>query len=180
MITKLGRPYAEAYLKSLGSIGAAEDALLQLRSLESAMTAVPALARMAANPAIPLAVKQATMTEVSDALGLGQSVRRLIELLLENYRLVRLGEIVNAFEDLLNRKLGVSRAQVVSATELDRDQQQALQQRLEKVADSKIEMDVSVDPDLLGGFVATVGSRRFDTSVKGQMERMAKALADGP
>ncbi len=180
MITKLGRPYAEAFLKSLGSVGAAEDALSQLRSVEAAMEQVPALKAMAANPGVPEKAKLAAMSEVADSLGLGQSVRRLVEVLLQNYRLVRLPEIVEAFEELLNRKLGVERASVVTASELDADQQAALVRTLEDVTGSKVELATTVDPSLLGGFVATVGSRRYDTSVKGQIQRMARDLAAGP
>ena len=143
------------------------------------MEAVPGLAAMAANPAIPLETKRRTLSEVGDLLGYGQGVRRLLELLLENYRFVNLPEIVAAFEELLNRKLGVVRASVVSASELNAEQRQQLAEVLESLAGGQVEFDLSVDPELLGGFVATVGSRRYDTSVKGQIERMAKDLGAG-
>ena len=179
MITKLGRPYAQSLLDSLGSTGAATDALEQLQAVHSAMEQVPALRHMAANPAIPIEVKKRTLDEVANSLGLGQAVRRFLELLLENYRLVHLGEIVESFEDLLNRKLGVVQASVVTAAELDDEQRRKLQSTLESVAGSKVELETSVDADLLGGFVATIGSQRYDTSVKGHLERMAKDIAAG-
>lgn len=179
MITKLGRPYAQSLLDSLGSTGAASDALDQLQGMRAAMQQVPALRHMAANPAIPIEVKRSALGEIADSLELGQAVRRFLDLLLENYRLVNLGEIVESFEGLLNRKLGVVQASVVTATDLSDEQRQSLQSTLESVAGSKVEFETSVDADLIGGFVATIGSRRYDTSVKGQLERMAKELAAG-
>lgn len=179
MITKLGRPYAQSLLDSLGSTGAATAALEQLQAVHSAMEQVPALRHMAANPAIPIEVKQRTLGEIADSLGLGQAVRRFLELLLENYRLVDLGEIVESFEGLLNRKLGVVQASVVTATELTDEQRQSLQSTLESVAGSKVELETSVAEDLLGGFVATIGSQRYDTSVKGHLDRMVKEIAAG-
>ena len=179
MITKLGRPYAQSLLDSLGSPGAATDALEQLQATRSAMEQVPALRHMAANPAIPLEVKQRALGEVADSLGLGQAIRRFLELLLENYRLVHLGEIVESFEGLLNRRLGVVQARVVTATDLTDEQRQQLRSTLESVAGSKVELETSVDAGLIGGFVATIGSQRYDTSVKGRLERMTRELASG-
>lgn len=179
MITKLGRPYAQSLLDSIGSTGAANDALEQLQAVHAAMEQVPALRHMAANPAIPIEVKRAALGEIADSLGLGQAVRRFLELLLDNYRFMNLDEIVESFEGLLNRKLGVVQADVVTAAELTDDQRQSLQSTLESVAGSKVELETSVNADLIGGFVATIGSRRYDTSVKGQLDRMVKDLATG-
>jgi F-type H+-transporting ATPase subunit delta len=41
-----------------------------------------------------------------------------------------------------------------------------------------VELSVSVDPELLGGVVATIGSTVYDGSVRTQLQRMRQELVE--
>ena len=41
----------------------------------------------------------------------------------------------------------------------------------------KLEINLKIDPDLIGGFVVNVGSKVIDASVAGQVRRLGLALA---
>ena len=72
----------------------------------------------------------------------------------------------------------MQRALVTSATELKRrSAEPACKDLLESSLGGKVELEVRVDESLLGGFVAQVGSERYDVSLKGELERMASHLA---
>ena len=47
-----------------------------------------------------------------------------------------------------------------------------------KVTGKNVELSVSVDPELLGGVVATIGSTVYDGSVKTQLQRMRQELVE--
>ena len=63
-------------------------------------------------------------------------------------------------------------ADVRSAVALDEDQRRRLADALGAATGRPVEVRVTVDPDLIGGFVATVGDTLVDASVRHRLERM--------
>ena len=49
--------------------------------------------------------------------------------------------------------------------------------QIEQAWGQKVEATRSVDPDLIGGMILQVGSRRLDASVRGRLERLRRELA---
>ena len=69
-------------------------------------------------------------------------------------------------------------ATVTSATALNEDQQADLLKKIQAVAGTdNLEINLKVDPDLIGGFVVNVGSKVIDASLSGQVRRLGLALA---
>lgn len=177
MIRKFARPYAKAALASVANDAEASALLGDLERFELAMAKVPRIAAMAGNPAIPMDNKQSAVEEIAANLQLSSLARRLILLLTENYRLQHVGDVTAAVREQVRKRLGVVSAAVASAAPLDESQTARLQEVLQKALGKKVELEVTVEPELLGGFVAQVGSRRYDISLKGQLERMAEEMA---
>jgi F-type H+-transporting ATPase subunit delta len=73
-------------------------------------------------------------------------------------------------------------ADVRSAIELQADQRRRLEAALGRVTGRPVQLRVSVDPDLLGGFVASVGDTVIDGSARHRLElvkeRLSSAHAD--
>lgn len=178
MIQRFARPYARALLARTSGIEAAKQARDELDRFCRALEAVPGLGRMAQNPAIPMAVKEQVVDEVAATLGLGELVVSLLRLLLTHYRLLRAGAVLAAVDQILMRRLGTVSAQVTSAEPLDAAQRERLETVLGRVLERKVDLEVSVAPELLAGFVVHVESRRYDASLRGQLERLAAALAE--
>lgn len=182
MIRRFARPYADALLKVAGGTEQAVEVRDQLRTLAGAMDRVPAIAKMAANPAVPLEVKHRIVDEIADSLGLGREraplVRRFVGLLLDNYRLHHLGAVLEVLELEIDRRLGVARAEVTTAQPLDDAEAERLRAVLGKALDRKVELTLSVDEALIAGFRARVGSLLYDASLEGQLDRLAQKLAE--
>lgn len=178
MIRRFARPYAQALLKVAGGTDEAVAVRDQLRGLRDAMVAVPALAKMAANPAIPMAEKHRVLDRVGERLGLGDLAFRFVFLLLSNYRLQHLPAVVETLEAELNRRLGVATAEVTTAQPLDEAERSTLAAALGKILDRRVEMKLAVDPALIAGFRARVGSTLYDASLQGQLDRLASRLAE--
>jgi F-type H+-transporting ATPase subunit delta len=85
--------------------------------------------------------------------------------------------MINSFELLLDERLGFLRAEVSSASELTDEQRDRLSVELARLAGSQVRMWYTVDPDLIGGVTATVGSRVYDGSVRGQLATLRQRLA---
>lgn len=102
--------------------------------------------------------------------------RNFILLLAENGRIEILPEVSEMFEQLKIRHEGVLDAKVISAFPLDDAQLQSLLADLEAKFQRRIEANVSVDPELIGGVKVEIGDEVLDASVRGKLEAMAVAL----
>jgi F-type H+-transporting ATPase subunit delta len=84
--------------------------------------------------------------------------------------------MATAFETVLDERLGFVRAEVASAAPLSPVQQSDLQQALSGVAGMKVRCAFSVDPELIGGIVARIGSKVYDGSVRTQLQSLGQRL----
>jgi F-type H+-transporting ATPase subunit delta len=178
VIQRFARPYAEALIKVAGSTDRAVAARDQIRGFVQAMEAQPALAKMAANPAVPREAKRKVAREIGTRLGFDDLTFRFVELLLTNYRLQHLPAVLDALEAELNRRLGVATAEVTTAQALDDQEAARLRAALSKMLDRDVDLKLAVDPALIAGFRARVGSTLYDASLAGQLDRLTTRLAD--
>ena len=91
-------------------------------------------------------------------------------------RLPLLQQIIDEYQRLLDDRLGIVRAQVRAAKALDAAQQQELAGKLEKLTGKQVRMEVAIDPSLIGGVVAQVGSTIYDGSVRQQLQAFKTRL----
>lgn len=178
MIRRFARPYAQALLKVAGGTDEAVSVRDQLRALREAMDAVPGIAKLAANPAIPVPEKQRIVRRIGERLGLGDLAFRFVDLLLSNYRLQYFPAVLEALEAELDRRLGVATAQVTTAHALDEEETERLRAALSGMLERRVDLELALDPGLLAGFRARVGSTLYDASLKGQLDRLASRLAE--
>ncbi|HET8575654.1 MAG TPA: ATP synthase F1 subunit delta [Methylomirabilota bacterium] len=116
---------------------------------------------------------------LSQKVGCGKLVQDFVGLVAERGRMDHFGEIVAAYRALVDEDLGQARAQVRSAVALTEKEKRQLGARLERTVGKRILLEEQVDPTLLGGFVAQVGSLILDGSLDGQLARMRERLARG-
>ncbi len=103
----------------------------------------------------------------------------LIQLMLRRGRIEDLPHVAAEFRRLDNAQKGITIATATSAAPLSGDELKALTQRLEAFTGGQVELDVHVDPSLLGGLVVQVGDRLIDGSVRGRLERLRNQLVSG-
>ena len=107
---------------------------------------------------------------------LSAEAKTFIGLLIEYDRLTLLPEIFGQFETLKNEREGVVDAQIISAFALEGPQLAGLVADLEKRFKRKINPQVSIDRDLIGGVRVVVGDEVVDGSVRGKLNAMAAGL----
>lgn len=175
---RFARPYADALLSTAGSTEEAVEARDQLRRFGEAMEAEPKLRKVVANPAIPQAAKEKILEALADELAIEVLARRFLHALLTRYKLDRLDEILEGIDERLNERLGIVIAEVESAQPLSADEESRLREVLREKLGREVELEISVNPGLLAGFVVKTGSELFDASVKGQLARLTERLAE--
>lgn len=179
MSRRFTRPYAQALLQTAGSDDAAKVVRADLGEFAEAAQTIPGINTMAANPAIPIEVKERLLREICEKLEIGRLATTFLHLLMKNYRLTHLEQVLETVDQILNRRFGVVVAEVTSAQALDEGRQHRLEEVLARLFEQQVDLTVKTDPKLLGGFVARIGSYRYDASLNGQLNRLASSLAQG-
>jgi F-type H+-transporting ATPase subunit delta len=168
--------YASALFDLASESGTVSAVESDLEKLGQAIRESEELAALIRNPQVGREAAGAVMDEVANILGLSDLTRRFLGVLAANRRLARLPEIVRAFATIAAAARGEVTAQVASAHALGEDQLEALRQKLEAREGRKVKISTSVDPELLGGLVVTIGSKRIDSSIRTRLNSLAQAM----
>ncbi len=152
------------------------QAVEQLRAFGEVVASSPDLRAVLATPAIPAARKRAIIKDLAEKLGLAKAVRNLVLVVNDHGRAAALPQIVIAFEEVLDERLGFVRAEVRSAFELNGNQRGELEGQLGQLAAARVRLHFIVDPELIGGVTARIGSKVYDGSVRGQLADMRARL----
>ena len=177
MIRRFARPYARAIIDAVGSPAAATSIRKELAKFENARRSAKDLQELYANPGFEVTVKMNVTRAIAKQLGLSEMSVKVLEVLIRNQRINDLGGIVEALAEYIRRATNTVAAQVRTAHVLSEAEQRELQATLERKFGRSVELELSTDPTLLGGFVARVGSEVFDASVTGKIERFRESLS---
>jgi F-type H+-transporting ATPase subunit delta len=177
------RGAAIRYARALFDTALAENKDLQktyddLRAFSDLLSKTDGLARVVTNPAIPGSRKRALVEQLIGRAGgaLQTAVGKLLLLLAERDRLGLLPDVADAFESRLMDHRKVVRAEVVTAMPLADDRVTALRDGLKRATGREVQLASRVDPQIIGGAVARIGSTVFDGSITRQLERMKETL----
>jgi len=154
----------------------AEQTSEQLRGFLAALGISAELRHALLSPAVAPASKKAVIARIGERLGFSRATRNFLYVVTDNRRLALLDQIVAAFETLLDERRGVERVEVRSARAIEPDQQPALAARLSRLTGKQARLEFAVDPSLLGGAVARIGSTVYDGSVRGRLQALQRRL----
>jgi F-type H+-transporting ATPase subunit delta len=157
----------------------AEQVAAQLRSFSDAVASSPELQAILASPAVPVVRKRAVVKGVSAKLELGRITQNFLLVLSDHRRAAALSQMIEAFELQLDERLGFKRAEVRSAQELTDPQKNQLATQLAALAGGQVRMRFTLEPELIGGVTARLGSKVYDGSVRGQLAGMRDKLTGG-
>ena len=115
-------------------------------------------------------------TDTRSECSLGERGVNFVKVLAENDRLPLLPEIGAQFETLKAQAEGTLEVTITSAQELTQAQVDDLVAGLKAKFNRAVNVQVAVDPELIGGAVITIGDQVIDGSVKGRLQRMSFAL----
>ena len=153
----------ESVGKSLDALGAA---LLDSRDFDELVSS-PLVSREEAGKAFAALAPQ---------IGLDPITTNFLGVVARNGRKGQLREIIRAFRRLAAEHRGEATAEVVTARPLNDDQLAQLRQQLRTRAGRDVNIDATVDPDILGGIVVKLGSQQIDASIRTKLNRLAMAM----
>ena len=175
------RGAAIRYARALFDVTLKESDIQQVgRDLSAFNTLVSGhdvLSRVLVNPAIPAARKRAVIEQLLAQGGrISPVLSKLLLLLADRDRLALVPEIASAYEQRLMEHAKVVRAELTTAVPLPADRVAALQQGLATITGQQVQLEAKVNPAIIGGAVARIGSTVYDGSVTTQLQKVKERL----
>jgi F-type H+-transporting ATPase subunit delta len=177
LLNTITTPYAEAFLQVAESRKETDEVVDQAKAVLALWQQSPELREAMASPVLEVEAKKAALEKLfTDQLT--PSFVNLLKLLADRQRIGVLDAVLERLLELYREQRNIALATVTSATALSEEQQAELSKKVQAVAGTdKLEINLEVDADLIGGFVVKVGSKVIDASLAGQVRRLGLALA---
>jgi F-type H+-transporting ATPase subunit delta len=176
------RTSATRYARALFDVAVLESDPEQierdLSAIVDAMTGHAELQRAFTSPGVPTAVRLNVVRAVAEKVGAQPPLAKLVVMLAERGRLELLPVLREVYRDRLRAHRNVVQAEVTSAVPLAAEQVHALGRSLGSLTGKQVELAVGVDPALIGGVVARIGSTVYDGSIRTQLQKMKQELVD--
>ena len=89
-----------------------------------------------------------------------------------------LPQIIQNVLDRYNQRLGITKVNITSASQLSENEINKITEKLKKssLVIDRIEFVKNIDPALLGGFIIEIGDKLIDASIAGKMKKIRKEL----
>jgi F-type H+-transporting ATPase subunit delta len=171
------RRYAEAALSLAERDGDLGDWVSALETA-SARLSEGQVMRVLADPAIPFEDRRRA-AEAILADSVSGAPRNLVLLLVRRGRIELLPRVAAELRRLWEQRQGIVHALVTSAAPLSQPEADAVRDRLASMTGEQVQVELQVDPALLGGVVVLMGDRLIDGSVRGRLERLRARLTSG-
>lgn len=167
--------YARALVEALAEKNALAETASFLEFCDMARDNAE-LRTLFANVTVGNADKAKVVNALAERLSLSDYVKRFLNILAQNGRLGILSNVKTAVSSALDKQSNIQSVHLTTATAPTDAQLTSFAESLGKRLGSQVRVDSSIDPDILGGAIAGVGSTVFDGSVRGQLQRLRRDL----
>ena len=172
----IARRYAKALLGLAEEQKKVEKLGAELQAFADVLAGSPQLFETLRNPAYPPDQRKAVLTQVVDKMGLDPLMKNFILLVNDRKRIEHLPGMAFSYSELADELAGRLRAQVTTATDLKKEQQQVIREALSAKVGKTVMVTHRKDPDIIGGVIAQVGNLKFDYSLRNQLRRVRQEL----
>lgn len=171
---------AKRYARALYDLGKEEGLqekfLGDMEAIVSILASSEEFRGIMESPLYDIILKKRILGQIIAEAKLSTYMKNFFNILLEKDRFVYLESILDAYRVILDEASGRVRAVVTSAMELDKAQIQRISEALKKIVKKEVDLDVSIDPSLIGGLIAEVEGMVYDGSVRTQIARLKQSL----
>jgi len=175
---KLATRYARALLGALATTAEQNLADEFLSALANSMRTNQELRGFFLDPASPASAKKSVLESLCASRQVPDRVKTFLGMIVDNARLANLPSIAEVFHLERESSQGMVSATLTSAAALTPELTVRAATALEKLSGRKVNLTIEIDPGLLGGVVAQVGSMVYDGSLKTQLARLRRTMGE--
>ena len=158
--------------KAVDAIGA------DLAQFDAMVASQPDLERFVRSPVFSSEEQVKALEPILAKVGITGLSANFLKLVAAKRRLFAVRDMVRAYKALVDESAGVVRAQVTVAEAPSEKVLGDIKQALKEVAGDKVEVDVKVDPGIIGGIVVKLGSKMVDASLRTKLNGIRTAMKE--
>jgi len=169
--------YARAVELSSDGLDELGHLAAQLEAVAQVMKADPIVAEALASPRLSDDRRRALLETLKKSVGLSGKAFNLLGILMQQRRFGLLPLVARQVSRIHDRRSGIVEAEVTSAEPLSAEITEQTRQTLERAAGTKVRLSLKIDPSLIGGIIARVGSTVYDGSIRTRLSALRSHIA---
>lgn len=179
IVTGMAGRYASALFALAQEKNATTQVAADLDRFSAMLADSADLARLVRSPAFSAEEQVKALGAVLDKAGIAGLTANFLKLVASKRRLFALPTMIADFGKLHDAHRGVSRADVTVAEPLSPANLAALKAALSEVAGAtSVDVNVKVDPSIIGGLIVKLGSRMVDGSLKTKLNSIRTRMKE--
>lgn len=167
--------YARALLDVVAKEGNPEQVQQELATFAE-LFGNPELNAVLQSPAVPSTSKRGIVQALIARTNPSVQLAKLLLMLADRNRLTIVPQLAKVYDERLMELRQVVQVEVTTAIPMESSHAASFEQRLSKATGRRVKMTTAVDPSLIGGAVARIGTIVYDGSVANQLARMKERL----
>ena len=178
IVSGMAGRYANALFDLARETNAIDAVKADLERFDTLVAENPDLNRLVRSPVFSAAEQLQALSVLLDRAGIGGLTAKFIKLITANRRLFAVRDMVRAYRKLVAEHKGEATAEVTVAEQLKDEHLSALRAALKSVSGKNVDLDIKVDPAIIGGLVVKLGSRMVDTSLRTKLNAIRHAMKE--
>ena len=170
--------YATALFELALEASAVEAVEADLDRFDALVAESTDLTRLVRSPVFSAEEQLQALSAVLDRTGISGLAANFLKLAASNRRLFAVRDMIKAFRALVAQHKGEVTAEVTVAESLKDQHVDALRAALKSVTGKDVDLDIKIDPAIIGGLVVKLGSRMVDSSLRTKLDGIKHAMKE--
>ncbi|MGQ3675249.1 F0F1 ATP synthase subunit delta [Xanthobacter sp. TB0139] len=178
IVSGMAGRYATALFELADEAGAIDAVKADLDRFSALMAESADLERLVKSPVFTAEEQLHAVGAILDKAEISGLAGNFVKLVAQNRRLFALPGMIADFTALVAARRGEITAKVTVASSLNDEQFASLKDMLAQKTGKDVQLDVTVDPSILGGLIVKLGSRMVDASLKTKLNSIRYAMKE--
>lgn len=178
IVSGMAGRYATALFELATEAGAIDSVKADLDRLAALIAESADLARLVRSPVFSAEEQLKAVSAILESVGIAGLAGNFVKLVAQNRRLFALPRMISDYAALVAAKRGETTAEVTVAAPLGDEHLATLKATLAEKTGKDVNLDVTVDPSILGGLIVKLGSRMVDASLKTKLNSIRHAMKE--
>ena len=170
--------YATALFELALDTNAVDQVKADLASFDAMVGSSPDLTRLVRSPVFSTEDQARALSAILDKAGIKGIAANFLRVVAANRRLFAVREIIRGFNALVAKHKGEVTAEVTVAEQLNDARMNDIREALRQVTGKDVQVDVTVDPSIIGGLKVKLGSRMVDASLRTKLNSIKIAMKE--
>jgi F-type H+-transporting ATPase subunit delta len=178
IVSGMAGRYATALFDLAGEANAIDAVKADLERFNALIAESADLARLVRSPVFSAEEQSQALSAVLERAGIGGIAAKFLKLVATNRRLFAVGNMIRGYRERVALHKGEATAEVTVAEKLKDEHVEALRAALKSVSGKDVDLDIRIDPAIIGGLVVKLGSRMVDTSLRTKLNAIKHAMKE--